>query len=63
MPFKVKEIRETRNMTQEELCRAANISRQTLSDLESGKDVNTTVFTLQKLANVLNCKVQDLLYS
>lgn len=63
MPFKVKEIRETRKMTQEELCRAANISRQTLIDLESGRDVNTTVFTLQKLANVLNCKVQDLLYS
>ena len=61
MPFKIKEIRETRNMTQSELCNQANVSRQTLIDLESGKDVNTTVATLQKLANALSCKVQDLI--
>lgn len=61
MPFRIKELRETRKMTQTELCEAANISRQTLIDLESGKDVNTTVFTLQKLADVLKCKVQDLI--
>ena len=60
MPYKVKEFRELNNMTQAELCKKANISRQTLSDLESGKEVNTTVATLQKLANVLNCKVSDL---
>lgn len=61
MPFRVKELREAHKMTQTELCEAANISRQTLADLESGKDVNTTVYTLQKLANALNCKVQDLI--
>lgn len=61
MPFKVKEIRETLNMTQKELCKQANVSRQTLIDLESGKNVNTTVATLQKLADVLQCKVQDLI--
>ena len=60
MPFKVKEFRERKHMTQAELCKQANISRQTLSDLESGKEVNTTIATLQKLANVLNCKVSDL---
>lgn len=61
MPFRVKEIREMRNMTQTELCKHANVSRQILIDLESGKDVNTTVATLQKLAIVLECKVQDLI--
>lgn len=61
MPFKVREICETRNMTQLELCKQANVSRQTLIDLESGKDVNTTVATLQKLADALQCKVQDLI--
>ena len=61
MPFKVKELREKRGVTQTELCRRANISRQTLIDLESGKDVNTTVATLQKIAEVLKCKVTDLL--
>lgn len=61
MHFKIREIRETRNMTQLELCKQANISRQTLIDLESGKDVNTTVATLQRLADVLQCKVKDLI--
>ena len=61
MPFRVKEMRETLNMTQNELCSKANVSRQTLIDLESGKDVNTTVATLQKLADILKCKMQDLI--
>ena len=61
MPFKVREIREAHNMTQLELCKQANVSRQTLIDLESGKDVNTTVATLQKLADVLQCRVKDLI--
>lgn len=61
MPFKVKAIRESQKMTQNELCKKADVSRQTLIDLESGKDVNTTVATLQKLADALQCKVQDLI--
>ncbi len=60
MPFKVKEFRELRKMTQTELCKQAKVSRQTLSDLESGKEVNTTVATLQKIADVLSCKISDL---
>ena len=60
MPYKVKEMRESRKMTQTELCEQANISRQTLSDLESGKEVNTTITTLRRLADVLNCKIYDL---
>lgn len=61
MAFKVKELREKLKMTQAELAKRADVSRQKLIDLESGKDVNTTVATLQKLADVLNCKVQDLI--
>lgn len=63
MPYKVKELREFRNMTQVELCRRAEISRQTLIDLESGKEINTTVATLVKIANVLDCKVSDIFCS
>ena len=61
MAFKVKEIREKLKMTQAELAKRADVSRQKLIDLESGKEVNTTVATLQRLADVLNCKVQDLI--
>jgi len=61
MAFKVKELREKLKMTQAELAKRADVSRQKLIDLESGKEVNTTVATLQRLADVLNCKVQDLI--
>ena len=60
MPFKIKEFREKRNLTQLELCKKANISRQTLSDLESGREVNTTAATLRRLAEALDCKISDI---
>lgn len=63
MPFKVKEFRQKANITQKELCRRAGVSRQTLSDLESGREVVTTTSTLKKLAEVLNCKVSDIFLS
>ncbi len=60
MPYKIKEMRLKNNMSQEDVCKAADISRQTLSDLESGRNVNTTTQTLVKIANVLGCKVSDI---
>lgn len=63
MPFKIKELREKNHMTQIELCKKANVSRETLSNLESGQEVNTTIATLQRLAEALNCKVNDIFLS
>ena len=60
MGYKVKEIRLAKKLSQEELCKAAGVSRQTLSDLESGRIVNTTTGTLTKIAEALNCKVTDI---
>lgn len=60
MEYKIKEMRIARNMTQESLCKNAAISRQTLSDLENGKDVNTTMQTLKKIADALNCSIGDI---
>lgn len=60
MPFKIREFREQQKMTQKELCERANISRQTLIDLESGREVVTTTATLKKIAEALNCKVSDI---
>lgn len=59
MGYKIKEIRLAKKLSQEELCKAAGVSRQTLSDLESGRIVNTTTGTLTKIAEALNCKVTD----
>lgn len=60
MEYRVKTMRINRGMTQEDLCNKANISRQTLSDLESGKEVNTTMQTLKKIADALNCSIADI---
>lgn len=60
MPYKIKELREKHNMSQTELCKRAKISRQKLFELENGKESNTTILTLKKIANVFKCKVTDL---
>ena len=60
MAYFVKQVRKEKGMTQEELCKAAGVSRQIVSDLESEKEVNTTVETLQKLASALGCTVADI---
>lgn len=54
------EIRIQKKMTQEELGKRANVSRATISDLESGKKTDVKMSTLISIANALNCKVSDL---
>jgi len=60
MVFRVKEIRLSKRISQEELSKVAGVSRQTISDLESGEIVNTTISTLTKLAEALDCNVSDI---
>lgn len=60
MNEKVKALRMRKGMTQEELSKKAGISRQTLNYIETGKTVNITVATLMKLAEVLECKADNL---
>lgn len=60
MGYNVKKIRLAKKLSQEELCRASGVSRQTISDLESGKSVNTTTATLTKIADALRCSITDI---
>lgn len=60
MEFKVKEEREKKLMSQEDLSIASGISRSIISGLESGKPVATTTSTLKSLAKALNCRVSDI---
>lgn len=60
MPYKLREMRKKREMSQEDLSKAANVSRQTIVNLESGELVNTTTATLRKLAEALDCSVSDI---
>ena len=63
MHYKIKEFREKQNLTQIELCKKADISRQRLIELENGKESNTTILTLKKIAVALKCNVTDLFCS
>ena len=64
MGFRVKEIREARNMTQEELERKSGISRQTISAIENGKvkPGDVKVGTLMALASALNTTIDSIFF-
>lgn len=61
MKLKIRQIREKRGMSQEELSRESGVSRATISGLETNPDAVTTTETLQKLAAALRVKVSDFL--
>ena len=57
--FKIKFERMKRNLSQEDLALAAGISRNGLSNIESGK-ASPTIDTLEKSANALGIAFLDL---
>ena len=60
MGYRVKEVRLAKKISQDELSKVSGVSRQTISDLESGEVVNTTTATLTKLADAVGCNVGDI---
>jgi len=60
MKIKLKEIREKKGITQEELAARSGVSRTTISDLENEKIESTTNGTMLKIAEALNCKINDI---
>lgn len=58
---KIKHFRMKSNMTQYDLAKKLNLSRTTITKWETGKAYPRTQMLL-KLAEVLNCTTQDLLY-
>lgn len=60
MRFKIKEYREKMNMSQKKLAELADVSRATVSGLESGSTTITTTDTLIRIARVLGVKVSDI---
>lgn len=56
----IRRIREERNMSQRELAKSIDISHEYLNRIEKGKNNNPSLEILQKLANILNCSVNDL---
>ena len=60
MGYKIKEAREARGMTQEELATKSGISRVTISGLENGTQRATTTKTLVKIAQALETTVDQI---
>lgn len=52
----IKEMRESKNFTQEELARKIHISRTTLSNIESGKH-GTVLIKLYDIARILETEI------
>ena len=63
MKYRVREIRDQKNMSQEELERRSGISRQTISAIENDKvRENVKAGTLLAIANALETTVDDLFF-
>lgn len=62
MENKVKAIRESQHLTQQELAKRSGISRATISGLECGTLAVTTTETLIKIADALGKKVSEIFF-
>lgn len=58
--YKVKKRREELGMTQQDLAKKAQVSRQTIVSIESNENFQTSTATLVKIARALNCKVSSI---
>lgn len=63
MGYKLKEAREERRMTQEELAAKSGISRQTIVSIETDPTYNTTFATLTKLADALGTTIDKIFFA
>jgi len=59
MKTKIKEYRARENLTQEELAKKVDVSRQTILYIERG-EFNPSLLLTMKICKVLNCKIEEL---
>lgn len=62
MGYRLKEIREQRGFTQEELERTSGVSRQTISAIENNDNYQAKTGTLIALARALSTTVDNLFF-
>lgn len=63
MGYKIKEMREKRGISQEELSKLSNVSRVTISQLENNESKNTSTKTLLQIAKALNVPLDAIFYA
>jgi len=57
----IKEFRQKKGISQDRLSKLADLSLNTIVNIESGGNSNPTIETLNKIANALDVKVDDLI--
>ena len=57
----VKRLREKAGLSQEKLARLADVSNNTIINIEAGKQDNPTIETLKKTAKALNISIEELI--
>lgn len=57
----VKRLRKKMKISQEKLARLANVSNNTIINIEAGKQDNPTIETLKKIAKALNAPIENLI--
>lgn len=62
MPSNLKYYRETKGFTQEELAKKSEVSRNTISSIETDANINITYNVMKKLANALDESVEDIFF-
>lgn len=63
MGFRLREVRESKGITQEELEKASGISRQTISSIENKKTTRVMSSTLIALAKALDASVDEIFFA
>lgn len=63
MGYKLREAREEKRLTQEELSAKSGVSRQTIIAIETVEGYNTTFNTLVKLADALGMTVDQIFFA
>ena len=58
---KIKQLREKKGLSQEKLARIADVSNNTIVNIESGKQTNPTIETVSKIAKALDVAIEELL--
>jgi transcriptional regulator with XRE-family HTH domain len=57
----LRQLRETKGLTQEKLARLADVANNTIIKIEAGKNQNPTLDTLKNIAKVLEVSVDELI--
>ena len=58
---KIKRLREKLGLSQEKLARLADVSNNTIINIEAGKQQNPTIETIKKIAKALDVPIETLI--